>query len=281
VFNWAAGWVYARGLEIEFTDDYLDVAVKLHNTFGGSLFQKNKSFVFKLEKFPEVKIPDIDFVRGVFEASGKWGTKTIFIPKVKVEIREILAPFSPKEIDDGYFLTGDMANLFLHSIYDVDTESRSNFFFEKFLSYIYGQDWSRKFIEFSLEKDAIHPFKKRVSDTGWDIFLIKLIDKEEDFYFYDTGVRVKPPAGYYLDLVPRSSLSKNGFMLANSVGIIDMTYRGTIKVPLFKFDRSKPDPELPFRAVQLIPRRYYPLEMKEVENLNRTERGEGGFGSTG
>ncbi len=281
MFNWAAGWVYARGLKIEFTDNFLDVAVKLHNTFGGNLIQKDKTFILELGSLPEVNLPDIDFVRGVFEASGKWGTKTIFIPKVKVDIKGILSPFSPTETGNGYFLVDDMANLFLHSIYDIDTESRSNFFFEKFLSYIYGQDWSRKFVEFSLEEGAIPPFKKRISDTGWDLFLVKLIDKEGDFYFYDTGVRVKPPAGYYLDLVPRSSLSKSGFMLANSVGIIDMTYRGTVKVPLFKFDRSKPDPELPFRAVQLIPRRYYPLEMKEVESLDRTERGEGGFGSTG
>ncbi len=281
MFNWAAGWIHARGRRIEFGDDYLDVAVKLLDTLGGKLTHSDRTFTYTVESVPRIAITDIDFVRGVFEASGVWGNETVFIPRVDVDVLSVIEPFSPKVVDDGYFLLGDMANLFLHAIYDVETEARSNYCFEKFLSHIYGEPWSRKFIEFSLEEGALHPFKKRVSDTGWDLFLIKLIDKEGDFYFYDTGVRVKPPAGYYLDLVPRSSLSKSGFMLANSVGIIDMTYRGTIKVPLFKFDRSKPDPELPFRAVQLIPRRYYPVEMREVKSLNETHRGEGGFGSTG
>jgi len=113
------------------------------------------------------------------------------------------------------------------------------------------------------------------------LHLIKLLKVEGNVYFFDTGVRVSPPPGFYFDLVPRSSIFKSGFMLANSVGIIDMTYRGTIKVPLVKVNETKEIPKLPWRAVQLIPRRFFPLEAKEVPSLDKTLRGEGGFGSTG
>ncbi|RUM44872.1 MAG: dUTP pyrophosphatase [Desulfurobacterium sp.] len=278
--SWACGWVYAKGLRIEFEDRFLDVAVKLHSFLGGKLEKERSSFVFSLPSYPEVKEVDLPFIRGVFEA---WGSKTLFIPIVKEfsrEMEELLSPFSPVKTDIGFFVT-DKAELLIHVLYDEETEERSEFFFEKFLSMLVGRVWERKAFKFSLEEGALPPFKKRVSDSGWDLHLVKLIKKEGNLYFFDTGVRVSPPPGFYFDLVPRSSIYKSGFILANSVGIIDMTYRGTIKVPLVKLDPEKPDPELPWRAVQLIPRRFYPLEAEEVSSLDQTLRGEGGFGSTG
>ena len=53
-------------------------------------------------------------------------------------------------------------------------------------------------------------------------------------------------------LVPRSSISKTGYMLANSVGVIDRTYTGNVLVPLIKVDKSMPDLILPARVVQLF-----------------------------
>ena len=282
--NWAAGWVYSKGLTLEFDDRFLDVAVKIYSYSKGKLEKRGNRFFLSLSSYPEVKEIDLSFVRGVFESSGSWGSKTVFVPfveKFKQEMKGLLSYFSPVFTEEGAFLTGESADLFIHSLYDEDTEERSEFFFERYLSMLTGEIWERKSFKVSLEEGAIAPFKKRISDSGWDLHLVKLIKKEGNLYFFDTGVRVAPPPGFYFDLVPRSSIYKSGFVLANSVGIIDMTYGGTIKVPLIKVDSSKPDPELPWRAVQLIPRRFFPLEVELSTSLDRTIRGEGGFGSTG
>ncbi len=282
--SWACGWVFLKGTEIEFSEDFLDVAVKLYNLLGGELKKEGSSFKLLLPSLPNLEEVNLDFVRGLLEAGGVFGEGALFIPKVRGferELRELLNSFNPSETEEGFYFTGEGANLLAHALYDEESQERSELFFEKFLKFIAGSDWERTFFKYSLEEGALPPFKKRTSDSGFDLHLVKLIKKEGNLYFFDTGVRVSPPPGYYFDLVPRSSIFKSGFILANSVGIIDMTYRGTIKVPLIKVNPGAPEPQLPWRAVQLIPRRFFPLEGKEVETLDPTLRGEGGFGSTG
>ena len=100
---------------------------------------------------------------------------------------------------------------------------------------------------------------------------------------YDTNISVRPPNGYYFEIVPRSSLSKTGYILTNSIGIIDPTYRGTLKVVITKICPEAHEFELPNKRFQLIPRKYdlnNKLIIKEVDILDETERGDGGFGST-
>lgn len=93
---------------------------------------------------------------------------------------------------------------------------------------------------------------------------------------YDTGIKVKPPPGYYCEILPRSSMSKLGVMLLNSVGVIDPTYRGTLKVCL-----AGCVPKTPFKLCQLVLRRVEPnFEVKKVDSVGQTVRGAGGFGST-
>jgi len=98
---------------------------------------------------------------------------------------------------------------------------------------------------------------------------------------YGTGISAEPPQGYYLDVVPRSSIIKLGYTISNSVGIIDRAYRGEIMVPLVKLDPSVPDLALPARVAQLIPRPIVHFPLIEVESLSHTHRGAGGFGSSG
>jgi len=131
-------------------------------------------------------------------------------------------------------------------------------------------------------KDAISPSKQRASDSGYDLVLLEKIKTVGDVDFYDTGIKVKPNFGYYFNLVPRSSISKTGYMLANSVGIIDRTYLGNIIVALRKIDKDAPDLVLPQRLVQIIPTPIVHFQMNEVDkfDINDTERGQGGFGST-
>jgi len=285
--NWAVAWALIGGPLLRFSKEFYDVALKLHLVLGGEFKKSGEELTLSLPQLPPVPSSvDYDFIRGLLEAGGSFGDDNLFLPlqpsfgeKVEAFLRS--EGFSFSRLEEGLLLSGENFNLLLHQLYDSPTEYRSEHFFGRFLSYLTGGGWERSEFLFSLEEGALPPFKKRVSDSGFDLHLIKLLKKEGNLYFFDTGVRVAPPAGFYFDLVPRSSIFKSGFVLANSVGIIDMTYRGTIKVPLVKVDPSKPDPELPWRAVQLIPRRFYPLEPKQVASLNRTERGEGGFGSTG
>lgn len=129
--------------------------------------------------------------------------------------------------------------------------------------------------------NAVDPKKANPTDSGFDLCLVDLIKVQDDVYWYDTGIAVQPPKGYYFEVVGRSSISKSGYMLANNIGIIDDTYRGSIKVALLKVNKNAPTLELPARLVQLIPRQLILLDAKEVEELDNTERGDGGFGSSG
>ena len=105
--------------------------------------------------------------------------------------------------------------------------------------------------------------------------------EENGMILYDTGIAVQPPMGYYFELVGRSSISKTGYIVANSIGIIDASYTGSLKVALIKVNKDAPDIQLPARIVQLIPRQLIHLDAIEVEDLNDTTRAEGGFGSSG
>jgi deoxyuridine 5'-triphosphate nucleotidohydrolase len=127
---------------------------------------------------------------------------------------------------------------------------------------------------------GVPPNKSRASDSGYDLNIIAARKKIGLVTLYGTGVSVEPPTGFYFDMVPRSSLIKTGYMLANSVGIIDQGYTGEIMVPLIKVDPDAPDIELPCKLVQLVPRRWHGM-FPVNSNLNITGRGEGGFGSTG
>ena len=131
-------------------------------------------------------------------------------------------------------------------------------------------------------KDAVSPSKERASDSGYDLVLLEKIKTVGKVEFYDTGIKVKPNFGYYFNLVPRSSISKTGYMLANSIGIIDRTYLGNIIVALIKIDDSAHDLVLPMRLVQIIPAHIVNFKMIEVDSFDvlETERGEGGFGSS-
>jgi deoxyuridine 5'-triphosphate nucleotidohydrolase len=129
--------------------------------------------------------------------------------------------------------------------------------------------------------EARPPAKARASDSGYDLTLVQAGERRGPVQFFHTGLKLQPSYGWYLDLVPRSSLSKTGYMLANSVGVIDRSYVGEILVPLAKIDPSAPDLALPARVVQVIPRPIVHAEMVEVTSLESTDRGSGGFGSTG
>lgn len=122
---------------------------------------------------------------------------------------------------------------------------------------------------------------KRIIDIGFDLTIIDVYKKISDkIVLYETGVAIKIPIGYYVELVPRSSMSKTGYMMPNSVGIIDPSYTDTVKVPLIKLDNTLPELELPVKIAQLILKPYCFSHSNQIDFIPNTTRGNGGFGST-
>lgn len=96
-----------------------------------------------------------------------------------------------------------------------------------------------------------------------------------------TGVRCEIPEGYVGLVFARSSMAERGLMLANGVGVIDSGYTGEIMVPLVNAGRIESDVLRGERIAQLVIVPCMLPKFEQVESLGDTERGEGGFGSTG
>lgn len=132
-----------------------------------------------------------------------------------------------------------------------------------------------------VDKNAKPLVKAHPSDIGFDLVAIsKVKDLGEHTTMYDTGIAICPPAGYYTEIVPRSSIAKTGYILSNSIGLIDPNYRGTLKICLTKIDQTKPDLQVPFKLAQLVIHKSHDIDIIKVQELTNTDRGEGGFGST-
>ncbi|MBQ2034191.1 MAG: dUTP diphosphatase [Alistipes sp.] len=97
-----------------------------------------------------------------------------------------------------------------------------------------------------------------------------------------TGLYVELPEGCEMQIRPRSGLAaKHGITVLNSPGTIDADYRGEIKVILVNLSNTPFTIEAGERIAQMIVARYEQIEWQAVEELGATERGAGGFGSTG
>jgi dUTP pyrophosphatase len=129
------------------------------------------------------------------------------------------------------------------------------------------------------------PVKAHESDSGLDLTLMKVVEKRENIFFFDTGVSIEAPHGYYTELFPRSSIYKHDFIMVNSVGVIDTGYRGTLFMPMRYLGsgdgRVEAEKLVGQRIGQLILRRIEPYQVNIVADLDDTERGGGGFGSSG
>ena len=156
-------------------------------------------------------------------------------------------------------------------------------------------------IKIKLDEGAKLPVLAHETDVGYDIrsLSFKVVDEIgnevkpnfEGHYIgvfcvkVDTGVHIQPPDGYYMELVPNSRITKTKFWLANSVGIIDPDYRGSIRA-IFKVTNNECfENHLDYFREgnvigQLIIRKAIHLPLEVVDNLTDTERGSGGFGST-
>lgn len=131
-----------------------------------------------------------------------------------------------------------------------------------------------------LNPNAVIPSRKTTGAAGFDLTAVS-IEKNETMLKYDTGIAVEIPPGYVGLVFPRSSVCKTGLFLANSVGVIDSDYRGSISFVFYK-PAVCIVPYLPGdRIGQLVIVPIPEVEFVEVDDLSETERGAGGYGSTG
>jgi len=128
------------------------------------------------------------------------------------------------------------------------------------------------------------PTRANPTDAGLDLYAATETPFGRFMMEYDTGVAVAIPPGYVGLVFPRSSITGTCLRLANCVGVIDSGYRGTIK---FRFDFAphNDDSDRSYnvgdRIGQLVIVPCMLWEPTEVQELPGTERGTGGFGSTG
>lgn len=146
-------------------------------------------------------------------------------------------------------------------------------------------------IKLQLDPGATAPTRAHDTDTGYDIRALSVdvayrrCGKDNLIWKIriDTGVHVQPPAGYYFELVPNSRLSNTPFSYANSIGIIDQGYTGSIKVILncdYNTTNERLIPQPGDVVGQLILRKRLDADFIQVDTLTPTERGTNGFGST-
>lgn len=120
-------------------------------------------------------------------------------------------------------------------------------------------------------------------DAGLDLRITETVTLEPmQKLVVGCGLAVEIPTGCVGLLFPRSGLaSKKGITLANSVGVIDSGYRGEVCAALINLSYDTVTLESGERVCQLVVMPYVPCELVPVDELSDTERGEGGFGSTG
>ena len=131
-----------------------------------------------------------------------------------------------------------------------------------------------------LNDDAVTPKYSKKGDACMDLTATDKVVKDDKITF-KTGLSIEIPEGHVGLVFPRSSISKTGLSLCNSVGVIDSGYRGEI---MFKFNYHKDTPsnyKVGDRVGQLMIIPIPFIEFVEVDELSESERGEGGFGSTG
>jgi len=133
-----------------------------------------------------------------------------------------------------------------------------------------------------LHSDAVIPTYAKSGDAGMDLVATKIISNTTFDVTYGTDIALEIPEGFVGLVFPRSSIRKYELILSNSVGVIDSGYRGEIQAT---FKKENGLDSIAYKVgdricqIMIIP--HPPIEFEEVNELNNTERGEGGFGSTG
>ncbi|XP_019389168.1 PREDICTED: deoxyuridine 5'-triphosphate nucleotidohydrolase, mitochondrial isoform X1 [Crocodylus porosus] len=132
-----------------------------------------------------------------------------------------------------------------------------------------------------LSENAFTPSRGSARAAGYDLYsaydcVIPPMEKA----IVKTDIQISLPSGCYGRVAPRSGLAAKHFIDVGA-GVIDEDYRGNVGVVLFNFGKEPFEVKKGDRIAQLICERIFYPDLEEVQNLDDTERGVGGFGSTG
>jgi len=135
-----------------------------------------------------------------------------------------------------------------------------------------------------LDKGLPLPEYAKVGDAGMDVFsAIDCVLAPGERAVVPTGIAIALPEGYVCLAHPRSGLAaKNGISIVNAPGTIDSGYRGEIKIILINTDLAESfEIKRGDRIAQLVFQKFESARFYEVDSLPESQRGAGGFGSTG
>lgn len=136
-----------------------------------------------------------------------------------------------------------------------------------------------------INPNAVIPTYAKDGDAGMDLVATSIISETPSEITYGLGIAMEIRDGYVGLIFPRSSIRKTRLQLSNSVGVIDSGYRGELQATFNKItttiENQKNDYKIGDRIAQImiIPHPY--IQFEEVKELSDTQRGKGGFGSTG
>jgi dUTP pyrophosphatase len=136
-----------------------------------------------------------------------------------------------------------------------------------------------------LHQNAVIPKYSKHGDAGMDLTITSIISESKIDVTYGFGIAMEIPKGFVGLVFPRSSVRKYDLSLTNCVGVIDSGYRGEIQATFKKTNWLKGDNsdkyEIGDRGAQIMILAYPEIDFVESDTLSETDRGDGGFGSTG
>ena len=133
-----------------------------------------------------------------------------------------------------------------------------------------------------LNRDVVIPKYSKIGDAGLDLVATNIKENTTFQITYGLGIALEIPEGFVGLVFPRSSIRNTELTLSNSVGVIDSGYRGELQATFKKTNGlDSISYNIGDRVCQILIIPYPQIEFTEVEELSNTERGEGGFGSTG
>lgn len=132
-----------------------------------------------------------------------------------------------------------------------------------------------------LHQNAVIPTYAKHGDAGMDLTATSKSYDENNNVVYGTGLAVEIPEGYVGLVFPRSSICKKDLFLTNSVGVIDSGYRGEIMAKFKHTDNLPVEYRVGERIAQLIIIPHPYIEFELANELSESERGSGGYGSSG
>ena len=133
-----------------------------------------------------------------------------------------------------------------------------------------------------LKENAVYPQYAKEGDAGMDLVATSILSNTTFDITYGIGIALEIPEGFVGLIFPRSSIRKYDLTLSNSVGVIDSGYRGELQATFKKTNGlDSVAYKVGDRIAQIMILPYPKFIFREVAELSNTERGEGGFGSTG